>query len=67
MWLLVQLISILQVSAQEISNRLEKSYHIHTLNMSSVELKRSDFMYLCQGLRLTLSLKDLNLSDTSNN
>ena len=67
MWLLVQLISVLQVSAQEISNRLEKSYHIHTLNMSSVDLKRSDFMYLCQGLRLTLSLKDLNLSDTSKN
>ncbi len=57
-------ISIEQVAAQEISTRLEKSQFLRSLNLSSIQLKHGDFMYLGQGLRLSISLKELNLADT---
>ncbi len=60
-------ISVGQVAAQEISTRLEKSQYLRSLNLSGIQLKHGDFMYLSQGLRLSISLKELNLSDTGKN
>lgn len=54
----------MQVSAKELSARLERSRELDTLNLSGVDLTPGDFMHLCQGLKLSQSLRQLDLSDT---